>query len=57
MVAVVQHVPEAVPEKLRTGLLTAYPELGEVEFIDRIPMDPRPQGKIDHEALRTVMER
>ena len=51
-IAVLQVVPGCDRRSLRDRLLSAHPELAAVEFIGRMPMDPRHRSKIDHEALR-----
>jgi acyl-CoA synthetase (AMP-forming)/AMP-acid ligase II len=57
IVAVVQAASDADRAALRAELLSAHSMLGRVQFIDRMPMDPRHQSKIDHEVLRRMVPR
>ena len=55
IVAVVQAASGADRNTLAAELRSAHEELADVAFIERMPMDPRHQSKIDQEALRRMI--
>jgi len=57
VIAIVEASPGTDRKALRAELLSAHTELDDIGYTERMPMDPRHQSKIDHEALRKMIAR